>query len=82
MSYDNRTWEPTREASGKQAFGPVELAPLSWRIIPIDRLPEANEAGAIFHRIETKAPVRQDAGFVSIAADYEPPVGTIEKDAR
>ena len=81
MSYDNRTWETTREATGKQAFGPVEVAPFSWRIIPIDRLPEANEAGAIFHRIETKAPVRRDAGFVSVAADYEPRVGTIETPA-
>jgi alpha-mannosidase len=81
MSYDNRTWETTREASEKQAFGPVEVAPLSWRIIPIDRLPKANEAGAIFHRIEAEAPVRQDAGFVSVAADYEPRVGTIETSA-
>jgi len=81
MSYDNRTWETTREAPEKQTFGPVELAPLSWRIIPIDRLPEVIEAGAISHRIETEDSVRTDAGFVSVAADYEPRVGTIETSA-
>jgi alpha-mannosidase len=80
MTYSNRTWE-TRQASEVQAFGPVELAPLSWRIVPIDRLPDANEAGAISHRIETRVRIRQDAGFVSVAANHEPRVGIIETPA-
>jgi len=68
MTYANRTWETSPQPSETQRFGPVELAPLSWRIVPIDRLPEANEAGAIVHRTETKAGSRQDPGFLSVAA--------------
>jgi alpha-mannosidase len=81
MSFANRTWETTHQMSERHRFGPVELAPLSWRIVPIDRLPEANEAGAISHRIEATVPSRRDAGFVSVAADHEPRVGTIKTPA-
>ena len=78
MTYANRAWETTPLASETRTFGSVELAPLSWRIIPIDRLPDPNEAGAISHRIETKARVGQDPGFLSVAVDHEPRVGVIE----
>jgi len=78
MTYANRTWETRPQPSETHTFGPVELPPLSWRIIPIDRLPQANEVGAISHRIETKARVGQDPGFLSVAAGYEPRVGVIE----
>ena len=81
MTYANRTWETMRQAE-LQTVGPIELAPLSWRVIPIDRLPEASDAGTVFHRIETKPRFGQDAGFVSVAADYEPRVGIIETPAH
>jgi hypothetical protein len=78
MTSANRTWETIPAASETHAFGPVELAPLSWQIVPIDRLPEANEPGGIAHRIETKAGPREDRGFLAVAADYEQRVGVIE----
>jgi alpha-mannosidase len=81
MTYANRTWEASPQSAETQRFGPVELAPLSWRIIPIDRLPGTNEAGTIVHRTETTVGSRQDPGVLSVAADYEPRVGIIETPA-
>jgi alpha-mannosidase len=81
MTYPNRTWEATPRGSELQTFGPVELAPLSWKILPIERLPEATEGEAIRHRVETTARAGLAAGFLSVATDHEPRVGIVETPA-
>jgi alpha-mannosidase len=81
MTFANRLWEAAPGAGAVRAFGPVELAPLSWRIIPIAELPPANESTGLSHRVETTARPGHDAGFVAVAADYGPRIGVIETPA-
>ena len=78
MTSSNRVWETTPRTGGMRAFGPVALAPLSWRIIPIAELPTANKTTGLDHRVETTARTGHGVGLVAVAADYQPRVGVIE----
>jgi alpha-mannosidase len=63
MFYDNRPWVSQYPGPRSIAFGPVELAPYSWRSIPLDELPEATEEPAVVHEIETLNFDRRELNF-------------------
>lgn len=63
MFYDNRPWTGKYPGTNSVAFGPVELAPYSWRAIPLDELSDAAEATAVVHEVEAITLDRRELNF-------------------
>jgi alpha-mannosidase len=63
MFYDNRPWVSQYPGARSVAFGAVELEPYSWRSIPLGELPEAIEAPAVTHQIESVNFDRRELNF-------------------
>jgi hypothetical protein len=76
MAYEGRAWEGGFADGDVRPFGPVELPPFSWRVIPLDRLPEV-VPGALAHRVESTAITRRETN-VALIASHVRRVGTIE----
>jgi hypothetical protein len=63
MFYDNRSWVSPYAGDKSIAFGPIELAPYSWRSIPLEELPETVESGAVLHEIDAINFDRRELNF-------------------
>lgn len=81
MAYDGRAWEGTFPGRQSTSFGPVELDPYSWRAIPIDALPPTAPAADLTHTVEAVADIPDGGGFVVVAGDFQPRIGTIASAA-
>jgi alpha-mannosidase len=77
MFYDNRSWASQYPGTNSISFGPVELAPYSWRSIPLDELPEATEPVAVVHEIEAINFDRRELNFAPVLK-RERRIGRIE----
>jgi hypothetical protein len=63
MFYDNRPWIAKYPGNRSIAFGPIELAPYSWRSIPLEELPGATEGIAVVHEIDAIHLDRRELNF-------------------
>jgi hypothetical protein len=77
MFYDNRPWVSQYPGGRSVAFGPIELAPHSWRSIPLGELPEATEPPAVTHHIDSVNFDRRELNFAP-AVKRERLMGRIE----
>jgi hypothetical protein len=51
MAYENRPWQTPAPHEQRRSFGPVELAPGSWRIVGLDELPAPVFPGQPTHEL-------------------------------
>ncbi|WP_426517532.1 hypothetical protein ACPPVQ_00540 [Diaminobutyricibacter sp. McL0618] len=77
MFYDGRPWLSRYPGEDSLAFGPVELEPFTWRSMPLGALPEADDAPAVTHGIETSQVERRELNFAP-ESRRERRVGRIE----
>lgn len=76
MVYDGRSWEARFAADDARLFGPVELLPFSWRVVPLDRLPQSVPV-ALSHRVESEAITRRETN-IALVANHVRRVGIID----
>ena len=77
MVYDGRSWESGFPGEAPRAFGPIELAPFSCQVIPLEELADASATSDLSHQIESAA-VEHRTMNMGVVAEYEQRVGTIE----
>jgi alpha-mannosidase len=77
MFYDNRSWTSQYPGGTPLAFGPIELAPHSWRSIPLGELPEASGESLVSHEIEAINIDRRELNFAP-AVKRERQIGRIQ----
>ncbi len=77
MVYDGRSWESGFPGEAPRAFGPIELAPFSWQVIPLEELADASATSDLSHQIESAA-VEHRTMNMGVVAEHEQRVGTIE----
>jgi alpha-mannosidase len=77
FAYDGRAWEPGFPGPDGHVFAPITVPGRSWVVEPIENLvPFAPRL--LRHEIEDGASDSRRDGFVSVAADHRPRVGSIE----
>lgn len=76
MFHDGRSWETRFTGANPRVFGPVELAPYSWRVIALGELPPPVETPEFGHEIEVEATTRRELNFAP-AANHQRRVGRI-----
>ena len=77
MFYDGRSWGMRFPGTSGRVFGPVELAGFSWKILPFNELPKAEETSALKHLIEVEIVKRREANFAPLT-NHERRIGRIE----
>jgi alpha-mannosidase len=77
MFYDNRSWAAHYPHGESRAFGPIELAPHSWRSVPLGDLPAATGEPLVTHEIEAINFDRRELNFAP-AVRRERQIGRIE----
>jgi alpha-mannosidase len=77
MSYDGRSWESGFPGRRARSFGPIELSPVSWKIVPVERLPAPEATSDLSHQLEAQT-LATDAAGLAVASDHRRRLGTIE----
>ena len=77
FAYEGRAWEPGFPGDDRNVFAPITIPGRSWAIEPIATLLPF-EPQLLSHSIEDVAPESSHDGFISVAADHRPRVGSIE----
>jgi hypothetical protein len=77
VAYDGRPWEPGFPGDDGHVFAPVTVPGRSWVVEPIERLARF-EPRLLRHAIEDVPSNSTYDGFISVAADHRPRVGSIE----
>jgi alpha-mannosidase len=77
FAYDGRAWEPGFPGDDGQVFAPVTVPGRSWVVEPIENLVPF-EPRLLRHTIEDVPSDSTYDGFISVAADHRPRIGSIE----
>jgi alpha-mannosidase len=77
FAYDGRAWESGFPGDDGHVFAPITVPGRSWAVEPIENLVPF-EPRLLRHAIEDVASESRDDGFISVAADHRPRVGSIE----
>ena len=76
MFYDGRSWGERFPGANARVFGPLELPPLSWRVVVLADLPPPVETPDLEHRIEIDTAARRELNFAP-AANHQRRTGRI-----
>lgn len=76
MFFDGRSWGERFPGRNARAFAAVELAPFSWKVIPLTKLPPQETVAEISHEIEVDASARRELNFAP-AANHKRRTGCI-----
>jgi alpha-mannosidase len=79
MTYDGRSWEDCYPGEAHRCLAPVELEPMSWRIVPLteDACEAAGDEARPTHTVESIAVERRETNLALIAR-HSRRRGTIE----
>jgi alpha-mannosidase len=77
FAYEGRAWESGYPGDDGQIFAPVTIPGRSWAVEPIENL-RPFEPQLLRHGIEDVGSDSGSDGFISVAADHRPRVGSIE----